>query len=101
MNRKNIHPLAADDIPPNPLTASRIGILIVSAIIAIVIYAWSFKAVEFSFHSLVVGADKMLNFLSGMFPPDLTILNTVFHETLVTIQLALVGTTISVIIAFP
>lgn len=101
MNPKNLHPLKADDIPPNPMTYFRISVLIVSALIAIFIYAWSFKAVEFSFNSLIDGADKMLNFLRGMFPPDLTILKRVFDETLLTIQLALVGTTLSVIVAFP
>ncbi len=101
MNRKNIHPLDAEDIPQNPLTSSKIAIMTVSALIATGVYVWSFHAVEFSFHSLIAGADKMFNFLSGMFPPDLTILKQVFQETLLTIQLALVGTTISVTIAFP
>ena len=101
MNKTNSHPLAADDIPANPLTRKRIAILSLSAIGVLIVYFLSFRAVEFSFYSLVNGIDKMWNFLGGMFPPDMSILNRVFDETLLTIQLALVGTTISAFIAFP
>ncbi|MBU1023781.1 phosphonate ABC transporter, permease protein PhnE [bacterium] len=103
MNKNKSHPLVADDIPSNPLTTTRIAILSLSAIGALIIYFLSFRAVEFSFSSLVNGIDNMWEFIGGMFPPDLSnsILKKVFDETLLTIQLALVGTTISALIAFP
>ncbi|MEW6056617.1 MAG: phosphonate ABC transporter, permease protein PhnE [Bdellovibrionota bacterium] len=61
----------------------------------------SFNAVEFSPQKLIEGGPNMLDFLKRMFPPNLAILDKVFREVMVTIELAFVGTTIAMIISIP
>jgi phosphonate transport system permease protein len=95
------HPLKALDIPSNPLTSLKITLLIAAAIVALGIYAWSFYAVQFSLWAMIDGFPGMWNFITGLFPPDWTIWRKVLDETVLTIQLALVGTTLSVLVAFP
>lgn len=58
-------------------------------------------AVEFSPSALAEGLPHMADFLSRTWPPDLTILDRVFHETWLTIQLAWVATLIAAVIALP
>lgn len=62
---------------------------------------WCATAVEFSWTKLQDGLPYMGDFLSRMFPPDLSILNRVFTDTLLTIQLAWVSTVIAAILSVP
>ncbi|MGE4233727.1 MAG: phosphonate ABC transporter, permease protein PhnE [Bacteriovoracia bacterium] len=64
-------------------------------------FVLSFNAVEFNLVRLVEGAPFMADFLERMFPPNLDILPKVFQEVLVTIQLALVGTTLAMFLSIP
>lgn len=59
------------------------------------------REVEFSLGKLRDGAPYMLDFLSRMFPPDFTIFDRVFSETMQTIALAWVATVISMVLSFP
>lgn len=95
------HPLKAPDIPPNPLTTTKIILNTFIVFIIAIIFIWSFQAVEFSFAKLRNGFPNMVEFVDGMFPPDWSIYKIVLRETILTIQLALIGTTIAAIIAFP
>lgn len=73
-----------------------------AVIIALVlIYNWSFCAVEFNLGKLLGGLPKLVDFLKQAFPPDWNILPTVFRETVLTIQIALISTTIATLIALP
>lgn len=102
MTDKNISdPLSASDIPRNPITPFRISLIVAICLAALALYIWSFIEVEFSFKSLIMNAPKMWKFLNGMFPLDWSDWKRVLYETMLTIQLALVGTTLSVIAAFP
>lgn len=58
-------------------------------------------AVEFSPTRLRDGIPYMGDFLSRMFPPDLSILPKVLTETLLTIQLAWVATLIAAVLSIP
>lgn len=73
----------------------------IGAVLALYVFYVSFQAVEFQPSKLVDGAPFMLDFLKRMFPPNLGVLPRVFQETLTTVQLALVGTTIAMIISIP
>ena len=95
------NPLAASDIPSNPMSRARIILLSIAALVIIAVYYWSFDAVEFSLLKLKDGLPNMMDFVSDMFPPDWSIYKLVLKETILTIQLALIGTTLAAIIAFP
>ncbi len=71
------------------------------AIVLIAAFFWSARAVEFDLRVLWQNREQLWIFISGMFPPDTAILDQVFHEVLVTIQLAFVGTVIATIISLP
>lgn len=58
-------------------------------------------AVEFSMSRLIEGAPFMADFLSRMFPPDVSILSKVFSETLLTIELAWISTIIAAVLSVP
>lgn len=70
-------------------------------ILLIVAFYFSFQAVEFSFTKLVEGGPFMLDFLKRMYPPNFGVLDKVFQQVLVTIELALVSTTIAMVISIP
>jgi phosphonate transport system permease protein len=72
-------------------------ILIVTA----VLFFWSAKAVEFDLRVLWENRAQLWVFISGMFPPDMEIAEQVFHEVVVTIQLAFVGTVLATIVSLP
>lgn len=62
---------------------------------------WCGMAVEFSWTKLRDGFPYMGDFLTRMFPPDLSILERVATDTLLTIQLAWVSTVIAAFISLP
>jgi phosphonate transport system permease protein len=70
-------------------------------IILAVLFFWSAKAVEFDLSVLWTNRGQLWEFVTGMFPPDMTIAKQVFEEVVVTIQLAFVGTVIATIISLP
>ena len=100
-SEKPLNPLHAADVPRNPTTRIKIILFAIIGIVIIWIFYWSFGAVEFSLKKLIDGLPNMSEFIGGMFPPDWSIWKTVLTETTLTIQLALIGTTLAVIVAFP
>jgi phosphonate transport system permease protein len=82
------------------LAGKRVGTFVFFAAIAY-FTIWAGSAVEFSLTKLKDGLPYMADFLSRMFPPDLSILNKVFTETLLTIQLAWVSTVIAAFLSIP
>ncbi len=70
------------------------------ALLAWVTY-WAATGVEFSLSRLIDGFPYMADFLSRMFPPDLTVMGKVMSETLLTIQLAWISTVIAAILSVP
>ncbi len=69
--------------------------------ILLVAFYFSFQAVEFSFSKLIDGGPFMLDFLRRMYPPNFGVLDKVFQQVLVTIELAFVSTTIAMILSIP
>lgn len=86
--------------PPKPFTWVTVIWYMVGAVLLAASY-WSATAVEFSLSRLIEGGPYMKDFLSRMWPPDLSILPRVFTDTLQTIQLAWISTVVATIISLP
>lgn len=89
-------------LPPlRPKNHTKTAIWIGAAIFLLVIYYFSLHAVEFNAGKLVTGVPNMGKFLQQAFPPEWKVFPDVFRETVLTIQIALISTTIATIIALP
>ena len=60
---------------------------------------WSFAAAQLDFGRLWSGRATMWSFVRAMFPPDRGIVPSVIESTIVTVQLALIGTVLAVPLA--
>jgi phosphonate ABC transporter permease subunit PhnE len=60
---------------------------------------WGLTTAHLSIGKLYTGRAAMWQFLHGMFPPDRAVLPSVIESTIITIQLALVGTVLAVPLA--
>jgi phosphonate transport system permease protein len=99
-NKKNES--SVNSLPPlRPSNHLEKSIWIVAILVLLVIYNFSMNAVEFNAGSLFKGFPNMVKFIQSAFPPDWKILPDVFRETLLTIQIALISTTIATIISLP
>jgi phosphonate transport system permease protein len=67
----------------------------------IVVYLWSAKETNISLTTLVEGVPHMQDFMSRTIPPDLSIIERLIPPTIETIQIALLGTTLAVLIGIP
>ncbi|MBU2104649.1 MAG: phosphonate ABC transporter, permease protein PhnE [Nanoarchaeota archaeon] len=72
-----------------------IGILIV------LIYYWAIKGTQTSPDNFIKGIPFMLDFISRMFPPDISNLGTFLLKAVETLQMAIVGSTLGALLAFP
>jgi phosphonate transport system permease protein len=89
-------------VPPlKPKNYARSAAWVLAVIVLALIYNFSFCAVEFDAAKLVGGLPRMANFLASAFPPDWSVLWTVMRETILTIQIALISTTIATLFALP
>jgi len=89
-------------VPPlKPKNYARTAAWVLAVIVLAVIYNLSFCAVEFNAVKLLDGLPRMAKFLASAFPPDWTVLETVMRETILTIQIALISTSIATLFALP
>ncbi len=74
-----------------------------AAIFVAVVLVWSFHATEFSLSRLFTGLPEMMHFLRGFASPDLSweFVSKVLRETILTVQLGIVGTVIATVFALP
>ncbi len=85
---------------PVKLTKKKYGnILIGIAICAI--YLWSLKGTDTNIIKFIEGMPHLIDFLSRLFPPDPNVVHDSFKKIIETIQMAIVGSTLGAIIAFP
>ncbi|MFH1770967.1 MAG: phosphonate ABC transporter, permease protein PhnE [archaeon] len=70
-------------------------------IIIVVIYYWAITGTETSPSNFAKGIPFMVDFISRMFPPDLSNLGTFLLKALETLQMAIIGSTLGAIIALP
>lgn len=86
-------------VPPRPRRriSLTIGVLITVGLVAL--HIWAFALTDFSVSALISGWSGMVDFLSSAIPPDLswsTVVQPGIEACLVTLAIALVGTTLSV-----
>jgi phosphonate transport system permease protein len=74
-------------------------ILTVLAVIGV--YAWAWNGLKVDLASLKDSGGYVADFISRLFPPDLSILDVAWAKLLETIQMSLWGTTIGAIISLP
>jgi phosphonate transport system permease protein len=74
-------------------------ILTVLAVIGV--YAWAWNGLKVDLASLQDSGGYVADFISRLFPPDLSILDVAWAKLLETIQMSLWGTTIGAIISLP
>jgi len=75
------------------------GLLI--SLLVVIIYYWAITGTNTSPTNFVKGFPFMADFISRMFPPDITHLGKFLLKTVETLQMAIVGSTIGAIIALP
>ncbi len=76
-----------------------VKILIFLAVIAI--YSWAWNGLKLDLRSLRDSGGYITDFISRLFPPDLSILDVAWARLLETIQMSLWGTTIGAIMSLP
>lgn len=75
------------------------GVLIGLAIV--LIYYWAISGTDTSIINFAKGFKFMVDFVGRMFPPDISNLGRFLSKALETLQMAIVGSTIGALIAFP
>ena len=73
--------------------------LIIGFVLAV--YLWSARGTDLSLPELIEGYPHMADFFSRMLPPNLSILKELIGPTVETVQIALWGTTLAVLLAIP
>jgi phosphonate transport system permease protein len=76
-----------------------VRILIFIAVVAV--YGWAWQGLKVDLQSLQDSGGYIADFVSRLFPPDLSILDVAAQRLLETIQMSLWGTTIGAIISLP
>ena len=94
--------------PVLPLTDRKAGLekllylqraLIIGFVLAV--YLWSARGTDLSLPELIEGYPHMADFFSRMLPPNFSILKELVRPTVETVQIALWGTTLAVLLAIP
>ncbi|HRL20823.1 MAG TPA: phosphonate ABC transporter, permease protein PhnE [Alcaligenes sp.] len=87
---------------PNPARIERPRPLSLIAFLAFLLFLiWSFSAAGISISELIAGLPNMASIAGEMVPPDTERLAPMMRSVLVTFQMALVGTTIGIVISLP
>lgn len=85
----------------HPWSGARLFWRAVILAVAVVIYWISAGHIKISPTEFVLGFPHMVDLLGRMFPPDLTILSDLLQPTLETLEIAVWGTTLALILAIP
>ncbi|MBV8084380.1 MAG: phosphonate ABC transporter, permease protein PhnE [Chloroflexi bacterium] len=85
--------------PPKP--ASRLWVRWIIGAAAAAILGWAYSGAAFSPVELIEGWPSMADLLSKMLPPSTAILPALWQPIVITIQMALVGTSLAAVLAIP
>jgi phosphonate transport system permease protein len=85
---------------PRPPASRYAGILLVVAAL-VAVHVWAWRGIGMEVGLLLASVPHMADFLGRMGPPDLSVMGTVRHAVFETLQMAVIGTTLGVILAFP
>jgi phosphonate transport system permease protein len=94
---------AQDSLPTEPPRRPPSDHLKLAALIAALaaVHVWAWHGTEMDLVRIARGLPHMADFLTRMLPPDWSVLDTVTAAVLETLQIAIIGTTAGVIMAFP
>jgi phosphonate transport system permease protein len=71
------------------------------SIAVIIVYGWAWHGLQVDLQALKDSGANIVDFISRLFPPDLSILDVAWARLLETIQMSLWGTTIGAVISLP
>lgn len=86
--------------PPKPELKQKITYYL-SWAVAFVVLAWAWQGAEIDPLLLFEDADNMSMFIDGFMPPDFTNYPTYLHDMMVTVQIAIWGSVLAVVLAVP
>lgn len=90
------------DPPPLPRRpASQTAGILALAVALIALHVWAWRGIEMEFGVLLASVPHMADFLSRMGQPDVSVVATVRHAVFETLQMAVIGTTLGIVLAFP
>jgi phosphonate transport system permease protein len=90
------------NLPASPRLPVRHYLKILCLALALVaLHVWAWRGIEMELALILNSAPHMADFLIRMMPPDWSVLATVQHAVAETLQMAIIGTTLGVILAFP
>ncbi len=87
-----------------PYTSSRHNVWLIRIVIIVGLgwaYIWSLKGLKVDLKLLQTSLPYMADFLSRLWPPDLSILDVAIKALIETVQMSLLGTTIGAILSIP
>lgn len=82
-------------------TASRVAVWVGTTVAAVAVLAWSAAGIGLSFNELLRGLPWVADIVSRMLPPNWEVLDRLAKPVLETIQIALWGTLLAVVMAVP
>ncbi len=83
----------------SPATRTLRSLLI--GLIIVAVYWWAIRGTDTNLTRAIEGIPFFVDFIKRMFPPDLTILDTLLIRSAETIQIAIMGTTLGALMALP
>jgi phosphonate transport system permease protein len=83
------------------IISSKLAIRILVILAVVGVYSWAWTGLQIDLKSLRDSGGNIADFISRLFPPDLSILDVAWAKLLETIQMSLWGTTIGAIISLP
>ncbi|BAY10797.1 phosphonate ABC transporter, permease protein PhnE [Calothrix sp. NIES-2098] len=74
---------------------------VIILLILVVVYIWALQGLQLDFNLITNSWPYITDFISRLFPPDLTVLDIAIKALIETVQMSLWGTTIGAIISLP
>ncbi len=90
---------ASPELPPRDLKRSGTSFLLWAIILGLL--AWSWEGADMRPMALFENSSNMVDFASGFFPPDFMMWKMYVEEMLITIQIAVWGTALSIVCSIP
>lgn len=70
-------------------------------ILAFIVIAWSFHSVGFTIEKVATGLPRLFDFISKLYPPDISSAPTLLESAVETIQMVIAGTVLGIVLALP
>lgn len=74
---------------------------IIVIILALIVFSWAFASIEFTLDKVIGSVPPLADFLSKLYPPDISVAPTLLESAVETVQMVLVGTLLGTLLALP